>query len=155
MPSVDVIICPFKDHKGGKENSASFKVYNDTNTFHCFGCHKSGNPINFVSLYEKISIKDAVEKLLSLANSDEFMIDIESNTEDFNKKIQLLIDFSEEILKFKKNYSDEKSLLYIDNLCKVYDNLNENLSSVALNEVNILMFKKIKKYINDINSGNI
>ena len=49
------IICPF--HKNGQEQSASFYYYPSTNSFHCFGCKVSGQAVDFVSLYEDISVK--------------------------------------------------------------------------------------------------
>ena len=38
--------CPF--HGGGDERSASFKIYDDSGSYHCFGCKESGNAINFL-----------------------------------------------------------------------------------------------------------
>src|ERR1700734_14629 len=40
--------CPFKSHKNGRENTPSFKVYEDTNTFKCFGCGRGGKLTHFV-----------------------------------------------------------------------------------------------------------
>ena len=144
----DKIICPFIQHKNGKEKSPSFKIYDQTNSFHCFGCQRSGSVIDFLHYYEGISKLDAINKLLTIETVN--TVDIISNTEDYDNKIKLLMDFSEQILGFKKLYSDEKSLLYIENLCKVYDNINSKLNSQALNELNILMLKKINKYINEM-----
>jgi DNA primase len=39
------ILCPFHD-----DHSPSLKVYPKTNTFHCFGCGKSGDVIEFIQL---------------------------------------------------------------------------------------------------------
>jgi DNA primase len=51
-------LCPFHSEK----KQGSFTVYPDDH-FHCFGCGVTGDIINFVSLYEKITIKDAIIKL--------------------------------------------------------------------------------------------
>jgi DNA primase len=39
-------VCPFH-----QEDTASFAIYLETNTYHCFGCNVSGDAI---SLYQKI-----------------------------------------------------------------------------------------------------
>ena len=44
-----VIKCPFKDHQ---ERSASFSITRDGSYFQCFGCHKKGTILDFISLYE-------------------------------------------------------------------------------------------------------
>lgn len=43
----NMLKCPFHD-----EESASMRIYPDTNSFHCFGCGKSGDTIEFCSLKE-------------------------------------------------------------------------------------------------------
>lgn len=52
------LVCPFHE-----DASPSFKVYEDTNSFYCFGCSASGGPVNFVMLKEGLSFKDAVWRL--------------------------------------------------------------------------------------------
>ncbi len=55
--------CPFH-----KEKSHSFTVNPLRQIYHCFGCHKGGDVFNFVKEYEKITLKEAVEKLAKRAN---------------------------------------------------------------------------------------
>ena len=43
----NMLKCPFHE-----EGTASMRIYPDTNTFHCFGCGKSGDVIEFCSLKE-------------------------------------------------------------------------------------------------------
>ena len=64
--------CPF--HSG--DRSPSLKVYPDQNTWHCFGCGKSGTVIDFVMEMERCSFVDALKKLdadfhLGLSDSKE------------------------------------------------------------------------------------
>lgn len=64
--------CPF--HSG--DRSPSLKVYPDQNTWHCFGCGKSGTVIDFVMEMERCSFVDALKKLdadfrLELSDSKE------------------------------------------------------------------------------------
>lgn len=50
--------CPFHGEK-----TASFHVDSDKKFFHCFGCHKGGNVINFVMEMEKLSYVDTLTSL--------------------------------------------------------------------------------------------
>lgn len=64
--------CPF--HSG--DRSPSLKIYPDQNTWHCFGCGKSGTVIDFVMEMERCSFVDALKKLdadfhLGLSDSKE------------------------------------------------------------------------------------
>jgi DNA primase len=61
--------CPFHDDK-----TPSMILYTDTNTFHCFGCHKSGNVVTFISDFDKITVKDTLIKLRDIYNVDDLSI---------------------------------------------------------------------------------
>lgn len=54
-------ICPF--HKGDVNPSLSLNA--DKNMFWCFGCHSTGDIIEFVRLYHNLSFYDAIEYLLN------------------------------------------------------------------------------------------
>jgi len=49
-----------------KDKTASFRIYPDTQSFYCFGCHKGWNAVNFVSAIENINNKEAFKKLAHL-----------------------------------------------------------------------------------------
>ena len=55
-------LCPFHNEK-----TASFNINPQRQFFHCFGCKKSGNAINFVREYENLTFSDAIKKLASRA----------------------------------------------------------------------------------------
>ena len=55
--------CPF--HGSGEERTASFKVYEETGSYHCFGCKESGNAIHFLRKYDGLDFIEAVEMLAS------------------------------------------------------------------------------------------
>jgi len=55
--------CPFHE-----DHSPSLKIYDNTNTFHCFGCGATGDVIQFIELYEKVSKSQAINKAKSLCN---------------------------------------------------------------------------------------
>jgi DNA primase len=51
-------LCPFHDEK-----TPSFSVAPDKGIYHCFGCGKGGNAINFIIENEKLSFVEAVQQL--------------------------------------------------------------------------------------------
>ena len=50
--------CPFHDEK-----SPSFSVHPQKQFFHCFGCGKGGNAVNFIIENEKLSFVEAIQQL--------------------------------------------------------------------------------------------
>lgn len=53
------IVCPFHE-----DNTASLKLYKDTNTYYCFGCNKGGDVISFLMGLQKISFTQAIKQLI-------------------------------------------------------------------------------------------
>lgn len=142
------IICPFPSHKGGRESSASFYYYHQTNSFWCFGCKAGTKCSDFVSVMSGISRFKASYKILSL-----FINDIDNNypiilDNDFSEKLQIMLDFSDNVRGFINiNNFDDKALLFIENICKVYDTINtkHNLNNDALISVVSQLKEKINK----------
>lgn len=58
--------CPFSEHQ---DSSSSFRIYENTNSFHCFWCQRWGNVVNFISKIEWITIAEAYKKLTLLYNN--------------------------------------------------------------------------------------
>jgi len=57
------IKCIFPHHK---DRTASLRVYENTNSWNCFGCNKWGNAVNFISEMEWIETKEAFKRLVNL-----------------------------------------------------------------------------------------
>lgn len=51
------ISCPLH----GEDKNRSMKIYEKTNTYHCFSCNAHGSPIDFVMKIKNASFKEAVE----------------------------------------------------------------------------------------------
>ena len=51
-------LCPFHHEK-----TSSFLIYLKSNTFHCFGCHQSGDSIDFIMKLKGIGFIQAVKEL--------------------------------------------------------------------------------------------
>lgn len=54
-----LIKCPLKWHD---DSTASFKIYENTDSFYCPGCRRWGDQINFIEYYYWIGRKEAVKK---------------------------------------------------------------------------------------------
>jgi len=57
-----IACCPFH-----QEKSPSFHVRRDKQFYYCFGCHASGNAINFLMEFDRTGFIEAVEELASIA----------------------------------------------------------------------------------------
>ena len=55
-------LCPFHH-----EDTPSFHVYTDTQTYYCFGCHEAGNVFSFLMKADNLSFPEAVETLADRA----------------------------------------------------------------------------------------
>ena len=53
-------LCPFH-----KEKTASFSVNEQMQMYYCFGCHASGDVIEFVRKFYNLEFNEAVEKIAS------------------------------------------------------------------------------------------
>ena len=55
-------LCPFH-----QEDTASFHVYTDTNSYYCFGCHRGGNVFTYVMEKEHVNFTEALQILCDRA----------------------------------------------------------------------------------------
>ena len=100
--------CPF--HGSGEERTASFKVYEETGTYHCFGCKESGNAIHFLRKHDGLDFLEAVETLASQVGMEvpkqETPIDTSNATKINNRAAQV---FYEQL----KSSQGEKTIKYL------------------------------------------
>ncbi len=119
-------ICPFKDHKGGRESSPSFYYNAEKNSFRCYGCG-AGSPfahsVEFMSAMDGISKSKAADKIIKLFGVDTGS-EVIFDKEDFSEKLQIMLNFSNDIREFRQMNIDIKSQAFIENICKVYDAMN-------------------------------
>ncbi|WP_456470905.1 DNA primase [Caminibacter sp.] len=96
-------LCPFHSEK-----TPSFVVSPAKQIYHCFGCGASGDAIKFVMEIEKLSYKEAIEKLASMYN---FKLEYTSNS-NF-----LSIDLLEKVNNFYKGelYKNKTAYEYLKN----------------------------------------
>ena len=78
-------LCPFHNEK-----TPSFSVSPEKNIYHCFGCGKGGNAINFIMEHEKLSFIDAVKQL-----AKQYGIPLEFENKKTSSTNQIIYDLHE------------------------------------------------------------
>jgi hypothetical protein len=123
--SCNYLVCPFKHHQGGRETSGSFKIYENTNSFYCFGCKSGGYCCDFVSLMESIPKLDAAKRIINLfKTSYTHNSDNSDNTQESNdSKLQIMLMFSKCVRYFNHCFSDSESKKFIELRCEAYDKI--------------------------------
>lgn len=123
---VNSTICPFKHHKGGRERTGSFYFYPETNSFYCHGCKTGGmhrHAVAFIAAFEGITFVKAAQKIIGLFNDDVDSSAEFSDIRNFSEQLEIMMDFSDAVREFRKNYLDDESQYFIENLCEAYDKL--------------------------------
>lgn len=143
--------CPFPNHNSGQERTPSFWWYPNTNTFWCFGCKTGITCCDFVAAMDCSNRIKAAIKILKLFHND---IDAGNIVEQENIEVRtnILMKFSSNIRNFRKVYMDERSSIFIDDICKIFDKINEkySLSNEALNSITEQLLFKIESYKENI-----
>jgi len=84
-----VACCPFHNEK-----TPSFTVFQNTQTYHCFGCGASGNVISFLTTHRHLDFVEAVEELAAYASLEiEYDNNVQANSapkEDFSPLYALM-----------------------------------------------------------------
>jgi hypothetical protein len=115
-------ICPLKSHKGGRENSASFKYFSETNSFYCYGCKVGGefaHSCEFMAAMEDITRPKAANKILRLfADGVDEVTDL-IDIENFSERLEIMVNFSNVIREFRQDHFDDKSFAFIEEVCRV------------------------------------
>lgn len=76
------ICCPFKDHN---DKTPSFNFNLNLNRFNCFGCQKTGGPVQFISFFSERSIESVC---LNLKNSLDLDEELVTQTYSLSKEIK-------------------------------------------------------------------
>lgn len=139
------IICPFKFHKNGRESTPSFYFYPQNNAFYCFGCKSSRFAVDFVSLYEHISKKEAAKKIINIFCNGKINSEYIKEEDNYVDKIEYIIqlsNISRDLLKNKNLNEVEKILQSFDSIYEKYDLSNEALE--VLTEQIIIQLKDLE-----------
>ena len=116
--NIHYAICPFHS-----ENTASLAVYEDTQTYCCYGCGNEGNIFTWIQLTENLSFKEAVRKVAALTGL-EISESAESEIFRFYKDYYKLVGSTKKVYSkrpvldieknYKEKYSDEVPQEWID-----------------------------------------
>lgn len=90
-------LCPFHNEK-----TPSFTVYNDTQSFYCFGCGAGGDAVTFIKKIENLDYIDAVKLLAQRAGLQ--MPDDNSYDDSLSKKRRRVLEINRETAKFYYSY---------------------------------------------------
>lgn len=115
-------ICPF--HSKGRERSASFFWYTNTNTFFCWGCKRSGDVIGFVAQHDNISRIEAAESIMTYHGQETGMsLDVKNS---IRENLKPIMEFSDAIRLFHQKYQwDQDAMVYVEKLLFSFDKLRE------------------------------
>ena len=107
-------LCPFH-----KEKTPSFHVYQDTQSYYCFGCGSGGNVIGFTMEYDNLSFVDAIKYLANRVNYDLPEVSFSKEIEEKRKLKQQLFDIHKIAARFYydslQSDKGKNALLYLDN----------------------------------------
>lgn len=90
-------LCPFHNEK-----TPSFTVYNDTQSFYCFGCGAGGDAVTFLKKIENLDYIDAVKLLAQRVGLQ--MPDDNSYDDSLSKKRRRVLEINRETAKFYYSY---------------------------------------------------
>lgn len=94
--NTSVGLCPFHNEK-----TPSFTVYNDTQSFYCFGCGAGGDAIGFIKKIENLDYIDAVKLLAERAG---LQMPQDGFDDSISKKRRRILQINREAAKFFHSY---------------------------------------------------
>lgn len=95
--STSLGLCPFHNEK-----TPSFTVYNDTQSFYCFGCGAGGDAVTFIKKIENLDYIDAVKLLAQRAGLQ--MPEDSSYDDSLSKKRRRILEINRATARFYYNY---------------------------------------------------
>lgn len=94
--STSIGLCPFHNEK-----TPSFTVYNDTQSFYCFGCGAGGDAVTFIKNIENLDYIDAVKFLAQRAG---LQMPDEGYDDSLSKKRRKILEINRETARFYYAY---------------------------------------------------
>lgn len=95
--STSIGLCPFHNEK-----TPSFTVYNDTQSFYCFGCGAGGDAVTFLKKIENLDYIDAVKLLAQRVGMD--MPEDSSYDDSMVKSRRRILEINRETARFYHSY---------------------------------------------------
>lgn len=148
-----VACCPLHD-----EDTPSFRYYEETNSFYCFGCRRGGSPVHLYRLFynrmrdENISHRDAVDFLYKYFIEGKELAQLPSAT-----KVEKQLSEPVDIVRLNKYRIDIEQLISFDKTISLdtkkkfwdfFDNIDLLLSKDIIEAKDTLEY--MKKEVNDL-----
>jgi DNA primase len=125
--------CPFHNDS----NKPNLTIYEKTNSFYCFACHKGGGLVEFVSAYENIPKEIALKKLFDDINYD--IIEENLKTKEGAKEFNVaLLEY------YSKKAKNDKRLL-----SRYYKLFEKAISQLISYDEMIKIVKEISEVANE------
>lgn len=140
-------LCPFPDHDDG---SPSFGYNSKDLRFHCFGCQRSGNTVQFLSFMERRPMLDIAKEILCRFKSPEDVI-VELEDNQIEKTDEILEAFYKDIRAFLQlNIDNPKASTYVDSITWNLDVYLEKHSMVGTINFESIQgrIEKLREYLN-------
>lgn len=107
-------LCPFHHEK-----TPSFNIDDEKGFYHCFGCGKSGDAINFLTELEGLTFKESVERLAEEYNITLPKIEKTQQQIKYESEIDVIYRINEESCKFfEKNIFENSGKIALDYIYK-------------------------------------
>lgn len=132
--------CPFPDHN---DKTPSFGYNSEQNRFNCFGCHRSGSTVEFLSFVESISLPEAAKYLVKKTNLN-YLVLKEVNNFDPEHIYNILYEFADFIMAFKTKFKTDMAFQYAEDICwglDLYIQKNITDKSIDVNELKTRILK--------------
>ena len=118
--NTSVGLCPFHNEK-----TPSFTVYNETQSFYCFGCGAGGDALSFILKTENKDFKELIIELAEhygIEMPSSFHVNPEAKTlkDDMKKACKAAVEFYQQ--KLKTDNDSSKALRYLNSR-----DINENI----------------------------
>jgi hypothetical protein len=126
--------CPFDDHR---DSTPSFGYNPDANIFNCFGCHRGGKAVEFISYKEgrpKINVARDILHTYGVAEGTADIVGF-----DFERMKRILFNYADHVLSFKKTHGYSKAALdyakAVNWSIDVYLRKNSNVTNIDLSSL--------------------
>jgi DNA primase len=149
LPDINItdnkIICPFPNHKGGAESSASFNIYPAKNNTYCFGCKIYCKPVDFVMHLKDCSRSQAID-LLRSKNYSLSRVKPLPQEENKEERFAILLNFSQSAKRFRDEFPEYEQVA--EDVFEVFDEVyaRHDLTNAALREIVKQLLTSLESY---------
>lgn len=138
--------CPFPDHQ---DSTPSFGYNSKDERFHCFGCQRTGNTVQFLAFMENKTFLEIAKEILYRFKDPEDIV-VELDDAHLEKIDELLLSFSKDIRLFlQENKENCKAERYVESITWSLDVYLEKHSLIGAISFESLQarIEKLREYL--------